>query len=202
MRSAKFFTFAALLLCYRLIIMSKKKLLWVDLEMTGLDEKTDHILEIAAIITDSELKTLDQRHYIVYQPETVLENMNDWCKTHHKKSGLTELIPTGLPLSEIEPVLVAWVEEHFGKKHGKDGAVLAGNSIHSDRRFIDAHMPAFANTLHYRMVDVSSFKEIFRDRYSLKYEKKNAHRAIGDLHESIAELDYYLSFVNVQSSKS
>ena len=177
--------------------MSKKKLLWVDLEMTGLDEKTDFILEIAAIITDSELNTIDQRHFIVYQSETVLENMNDWCKSHHKKSGLTDLVPSGLPLSEIETSMVQWVEEHFGKKHGKDGAVLAGNSIHSDRRFLDAHMPLFANTLHYRMVDVSSFKEIFRDRYGLKYDKKNAHRAIDDLHESIAELGYYLSFVKV-----
>ena len=178
--------------------MSKKKLLWLDLEMTGLDEKTDHILEVAAIVTDAELNPLDQKHYIVYQSPEILENMNDWCKTHHKKSGLTALIPAGLPLAEVEKDLVEWTESHFGKKHGKDGAVLAGNSIHSDRRFVDSHMPLFANTLHYRMVDVSSFKEVFRERYGLKHEKKNAHRAIGDLHESIAELNYYLSFVKVQ----
>lgn len=170
--------------------------------MTGLDEKIDHILEIAAIVTDSELNTLDQKHYIVFQPQNVLDNMNDWCKTHHGKSGLTAEIPNGRPLPEVEKELVAWVESHFGKKHGKDGAVLAGNSIHNDRRFLDAHMKDFAATLHYRMVDVSSFKEIFRDRYGVKYEKKNAHRAIGDLHESIAELQHYLSFVSVQGSKS
>lgn len=177
--------------------MSKKKLLWMDLEMTGLDEKTDQILEIAAIVTDAELKELDQKHYIVYQPQTVLENMSAWCKEHHGKSGLTAAIPSGKPLAEVESELVKWVEEHFGKKHGKDGAVLAGNSIHNDRRFLDAHMPAFAKTLHYRMVDVTSFKEVFRDRFGLKYEKKNAHRAIGDLQESIAELNYYLGFVKV-----
>ena len=165
--------------------------------MTGLDEKNDHILEIAAIITDPELNALDQKHFIVYQPAEILENMNDWCKSHHGKSGLTALIPSGLPLLEVETSLVEWVEEHFGKKHGKDGAVLAGNSIHNDRRFIDAHMPKFANTLHYRMVDVSSFKEVFRDRYGLKYDKKNAHRAIDDLHESIAELNFYLGHVKI-----
>jgi oligoribonuclease len=177
--------------------MSKKKLLWMDLEMTGLDEKNDQILEIAAIVTDAELRPLDQKHYVIYQPQTVLEGMNDWCKLHHGKSGLTALVPSGTPLSTAEKELTEWVETHFGKKHGKDGAVLAGNSIHNDRRFIDTHMPAFAKTLHYRMVDVSSFKEIFRERYNVKYEKKNAHRAIDDLHESIAELSHYLSFVKI-----
>lgn len=184
-------------LCYLKEIMSKKKLLWMDLEMTGLDEKNDHILEIAAIITDADLQTIDQKHYVIHQSQTILDNMNDWCKVHHGKSGLTALIPSGIPLSNAEKELTDWVESHFGKKHGKEGAVLAGNSIHNDRRFIDTHMPEFAKTLHYRMVDVSSFKEIFRERYQLKYDKKNAHRAIGDLHESIAELAYYLSFVKV-----
>ena len=96
----------------------------------------------------------------------------------------------------MEEELCAWVRKHFGSKKGKDGAVLAGNSIHNDRRFIDAHLPAFAELLHYRMVDVSSFKEVFRERYGIKYEKKNAHRAIGDLEESIAELRHYLGFVS------
>ncbi len=177
--------------------MSKKKLLWMDLEMTGLDEKTDSILEIAAIITDADLQILDQKHYVIYQPQTVLENMNDWCKLHHGQSGLTKLIPSGTPLSQAENALTEWVESHFGKKQGKEGAVLAGNSIHNDRRFIDTHMPNLAKTLHYRMVDVSSFKEIFRERYGVKYEKKNAHRAIDDLYESISELAHYLSFVKI-----
>ena len=177
--------------------MSKKKLLWMDLEMTGLDENTDKILEIAAIITDYELNPLSEKHYIIFQPPEVLENMNDWCKEHHGKSGLTALIPTGWQLHEAERELTEWVEQEIGKKQGKDGAVLAGNSIHNDRRFLELHMPEFAKTLHYRMVDVSSFKEVFRERYQVKYDKKNAHRAIGDLHESIGELKYYLSFVKL-----
>jgi oligoribonuclease len=177
--------------------MSKKKLLWMDLEMTGLDEKTDKILEIAAIITDWEMNTLAEKHYIVFQPDEILSSMNEWCKEHHGKSGLTALVPGGSSLETVEQELVAWVDEHFGNKHGKDGAVLAGNSIHNDRRFIDLHMPAFAKTLHYRMVDVSSFKEVYRERFNLKYDKKNAHRATGDVQESINELKYYLEFVKL-----
>lgn len=177
--------------------MAKKLLLWVDLEMTGLDEKTDEILEVAAIITDYELKEVARKHYIVRHPQSVLDGMNDWCKKHHAESGLTALVPNGTPPAEVETELVSWIESHFGKKQGKDGAVLAGNSIHNDRRFIDARMPKFAATLHYRMVDVSSFKEVFRERYGVKYDKKNAHRAIDDLHESIAELQHYLSFVKL-----
>ncbi len=177
--------------------MAKKLLLWVDLEMTGLDEKTDQILEFAAIITDYELKEVARKHYVIQHPQSVLDNMNDWCKKHHGESGLTALVPNGTPLAQAEGELVTWIEEHFGKKQGKDGAVLAGNSIHNDRRFIDAWMPKLAATLHYRMVDVSSFKEVFRERFNVKYDKKNAHRAIDDLHESIGELTHYLSFVKI-----
>lgn len=180
-------------------LMAKKMLLWMDLEMTGLDEKTDKILEIAAIITDYDLNSIAEKHYVIHQSDEVLEGMNAWCKEHHGKSGLTEAVKTGWKQEIVEAELVAWVKSHFGEKSGKDGAVLAGNSIHNDRRFIDTHLPAFAKTLHYRMVDVSSFKEVFRERYGIKYEKKNAHRAIGDLHESIGELKHYLSYVSPSS---
>jgi oligoribonuclease len=175
--------------------MAKKNLLWVDLEMTGLDEKTDKILEVAAIITDYELNEIAQTHFVIHQSDAILDAMNDWCKKHHGESGLTSLVRTGTPQAEVETALVNFVKEHLGTKQGKDGAVLAGNSIHNDRRFIDAHLPEFAKLLHYRMIDVSSFKEVFRERYQIKYEKKNAHRAIGDIQESIAELKHYLSFV-------
>ena len=165
--------------------------------MTGLDEKTDKILELAAIITDYELNPIDQKHYIIFQSDEILENMNAWCKENHGKSGLTELVKSGWKLETVEAELCGWIKSHFGDKHGKEGAVLAGNSIHNDRRFIDAHMPEFAKLLHYRMVDVSSFKEVFRESFKLKYDKKNAHRAIGDIEESISELKYYMSFVKI-----
>ena len=168
--------------------------------MTGLDEKADHILELAAIVTDYELKEIAQKHFIVHQSDAILEGMNPWCKDHHGKSGLTELVRTGTPKDRVEQELIAFVKEYFGNKQGKDGAVLAGNSIHNDRRFIDSHLAEFAKLLHYRMVDVSSFKEVFRERFQVKYEKKNAHRAIGDLQESIGELKHYLSFVKVSAT--
>lgn len=177
--------------------MAKKSLLWVDLEMTGLDEKTDQILEFAGVVTNYELEIIDQKHFIIYQPQIVLDQMNDWCKEHHGKSGLTQLVPKGTPLGEVEKQLCAWIDQHFGKKQGKEGAVLAGNSIHNDRRFIDAYLPEVSRRLHYRMVDVSSFKEIFRERFGIKVEKNTPHRAIDDIQASIDELKKYLSYFRV-----
>lgn len=174
-----------------------KHLLWLDMEMTGLDETQDQILEVAVRVTDWNLQNIDQAEWVVFQPNSVLENMNDWCKENHGKSGLTAMVPSGKPLLQVESELVAFVKKHFGDKRGKEGAVLAGNSIHNDRRFIDRYLPQFAETLHYRMVDVSSFKEVFRERFGVKYEKKNAHRALDDLNESIAELQHYLARVNL-----
>ncbi len=171
-----------------------KSLLWVDLEMTGLDEKTDHILEIAAVITDPDLKVHEEYHRIVFQPQLILDQMNDWCKKNHGESGLTAAVPTGMPLDQVESELLELLARHFKPDHR---IVLAGNSIGNDRRFIDKYMPNFAKRLHYRMVDVSSFKEVFRERWGIKFDKKNAHRAIGDIYESIRELEHYLSFVTI-----
>lgn len=174
-----------------------KKLLWMDLEMTGLDENVDKILEVAALVTDYEFNTLEEAQWVVYQSDEVLENMNDWCKKHHGDSGLTAKVKTGVPQDQVQLELIALVERHFGKKQGKEGAVLAGNSIHNDRRFIDKYLPDFAKYLHYRLVDVSSFKEIFREKYAIKVDKKNSHRAIEDIYESIAELKDYLKYVQI-----
>jgi len=171
-----------------------KNLLWVDLEMTGLDEKIDHILEVAAVVTNAELKTLEEYHRVVFQPAEVLAGMNDWCKKTHGESGLTKAVPQGTPLGVVEKELLALCSRHFGDK---DRIVLAGNSVGNDRRFIDAYTPLFAKRLHYRLIDVSSFKEVFRERWGVQFEKKNAHRAVDDIHESIRELAHYLSFVTV-----
>jgi len=171
-----------------------KPLLWIDLEMTGLDEQIDSILELAAVITDTELKPLEEYHRVVFQPDEVLKNMNDWCKKTHGDSGLTAAVPKGAPLATVETELLEILGRHFATS---DRIVLAGNSIGNDRRFIDRYMPELAKRLHYRVIDVSSFKEVFRERFKIHFPKGNAHRAVDDIHESIRELAHYLSFVQV-----
>lgn len=166
----------------------------MDLEMTGLDEKTDRILEVAALVSDLEFKELGRLQEVVFQPQEIIDNMNDWCKKTHGESGLTALIPTGKPLAKVEQQLITLLDKYFSKN---DRVVIAGNSIGNDRRFIDAYLPQFAKRLHYRMIDVSSFKEVFREKYKVEYKKQNAHRAIDDIGESIGELKHYLSFVKI-----
>ena len=174
--------------------MTKKSLFWIDLEMTGLDDVKDRILEVAVIITDLDLNPIAEYDQVVFQPADIVEGMNDWCKKHHGESGLTAAIPTGKPLAEVEKDLLALAKKYF--RHD-ERIVLVGNSVGNDRRFIDRYMPEFAGKLHYRLVDVSSFKEIYREKFNVKFDKKNAHRALGDIHESIAELKHYLSFVSI-----
>lgn len=170
-------------------------MLWVDLEMTGLDDQKDCILEVAAVITDYQLTPIEEFHRIIFQPTEVLENMNDWCKKHHGASGLTAAVPSGTPLSQAETELLALINLRFGPKAEK--IVLAGNSIGNDRRFIDRYMGHLAVRLHYRMVDVSSFKEVFRERYGVEFKKQDKHRAVDDVYASIHELKHYLSFVSM-----
>lgn len=166
--------------------------------MTGLDEKTDAILEVAAVITPFDLTSVEEFHRVVFQTTDVLERMNDWCKKTHGESGLSKAVPEGTPLQTVEKELLAVLDKHYS---ATDRIVLAGNSISNDRRFIDQYMPELAKRLHYRMVDVSSFKEMFRERYNVNFQKGNAHRAVGDIHESIRELAYYLSFVQIAAKK-
>jgi oligoribonuclease len=171
-----------------------KSLFWVDLEMTGLDEKLDCILEVAVVITDLDFKILEQYHQVVFQPPEVLEKMNSWCKKTHGESGLTAEVAGGKPLATVERDLFDLIGRHFSPD---ERIVLVGNSVGNDKRFIDEYMPEFAKRLHYRLIDVSSFKEIFREKYRVAFSKGNAHRAVDDIHESIRELGFYLSFVNV-----
>lgn len=174
-----------------------KPLFWIDLEMTGLNETVDHILEVAVVITDLELNTLDQYHRIVFQPPEILAGMNDWCKKTHRESGLTAKVPNGTSLATIESDLIALSNRHFPTR---EKIVLAGNSVYNDKRFIEKYLPNFAKRLHYRLIDVSSFKEIFREKYKVEFKKNNAHRAVDDVLESIRELKYYFSFIQVPSN--
>jgi oligoribonuclease len=171
---------------------TKKVLFWVDLEMTGLDEQVDSILEVAILITDLDFNILEQYHRVIFQPQNVLDSMNDWCKKTHGESGLTQAVATGLPLAEAEKEILALIQKHY---EAQERVVVVGNSVGNDKRFMDRYMPEVAKRLHYRLIDVSSFKEIFRDKYGLYFQKKNTHRAIDDILESINELKFYLSYV-------
>lgn len=166
---------------------------WVDLEMTGLDENTDKILEVAVIITDLNLQPLETYHRIVYQPQEVLDNMNDWCKMTHGKSGLTAAVPKGTPLATVEKELIELAERHFTNEK----IVLCGNSVGMDKRFIDKYMVELARKTHYRVVDVTSFKEVFRSKWNINVPKAEGHRALDDIRESINELAAYLAYVRL-----
>ncbi len=171
-----------------------KRMFWMDLEMTGLDPEVCTIIEVAVVVTDLELRSLEEYSEVVFQPPEALAVMDEWCVKTHGDSGLTADIPHGKPLAEVEAELLALVERHYP---ADARVVLCGNSIHQDRRFIDRYLPRFAERLHYRMVDVSSFKEIFRSCYGVQWRKGNNHRALQDTHESIRELGAYLRYVVV-----
>ncbi|MCC7441067.1 MAG: oligoribonuclease [Bdellovibrionales bacterium] len=171
-----------------------KPMFWVDLEMTGLDENVHHILEVAVVVTDTELNVQEEFHRVVFQPPEVLKLMDDWCVKTHSASGLVAAIPGGVPLAQVETELLALVAKYWSSN---DRVVLVGNSVGNDKRFLDRYLPKLARRLHYRIVDVSSLKEIFKDRWGIKFKKGNTHRAVDDIHESIRELRTYLSFVQV-----
>ena len=170
-------------------------LFWLDMEMTGLDANTQHILEVALVVTDEKFNVLETFESVVFQPQEIIDNMDSWCKTQHAKTGLVQKVPFGMQLSDVENALIEIVQKYCPK----DKAILAGNSIHQDRKFVDKWMGKFASKLHYRMCDVSSFKIVFEHKYNQKYKKQNKHRALDDVHESIEELKFYLSFVNIMT---
>ena len=170
------------------------KLLWVDLEMTGLDPENDLIIEIAAEITDFDFKTLANYESIVRQDKkTVVERMgkNIWWKDFpENRDEFVRKMDHGKPSKQVEQELIELVERHFGN----EPAVLAGNSIHNDRNFIRSQWPQLDLKLHYRMLDVSAWKVFMQGAYGVKFEKKEVHRAFDDIQASIAELQHYLEW--------
>lgn len=171
------------------------KLLWVDLEMTGLDPEHDVILEVAAEITDFTFKTLESYEArIVQDRETVVSRMqaNIWWRDYpENRDEFLNKLDQGKAQTEVEHELIALVQKHFGD----EPAVLAGNSIHNDRNFIKFWMPGLDLKLHYRMLDVSAWKIVMQGKYDVKFEKQEVHRAFDDIQASIAELQHYLEFL-------
>jgi oligoribonuclease len=168
-------------------------LLWVDLEMTGLDASKDSILEIAAIITDWDFNILDSYEAVVHQTDQILSGMNDWCKNQFKLNGLTERVrQSNIGLKDAQDATLSLISKYFGDDIP---VLLAGNSIHSDRAFIAQHLKRLEDRLHYRMLDVSSFKVVFQTKYRRVFAKGESHRALDDIKESIAELKFYLNGV-------
>ncbi len=166
-------------------------LVWMDLEMTGLDPKEDTILEIATVITDGNLKVIAEGpNIVIHQSDEILDHMNDWCKQHHADSGLSDRVrASSVSLAAAEAQTLDFIRQYVPE--GK--SPLCGNSIHQDRRFLVAYMPKLEAYLHYRNLDVSTVKELVRRWYpALEIPaKKEEHLALADTLESIDELRFY-----------
>jgi oligoribonuclease len=175
------------------------RLVWIDLEMTGLDPSNDEIVEIACIVTEADLTELDQGISLVVKPsDAPLAAMDDVVVRMHTESGLIDEIPNGIALADAEAQVLEYVRGHIPEARK---APLAGSSIYVDRGFLARHMPDLDAHMHYRLIDVSSIKELVRRWYPRAYfatpEKNGNHRALGDIRESIAELRYYRDAVFV-----
>ena len=158
--------------------------------MTGLDPETNRILEIAILITDSKLDIVDRFHAVVRTPQSLLDQMDDWNTRTHTHNGLIKEAPRGRFIQEIEVDLLKLADKHFPGKQ----IFLCGSSLALDRAYIDKYLPAFAKKLHYRIVDVSSWKAVFQLFLDIRYQKNETHRAMGDIEESLRELKMYLSY--------
>ena len=175
--------------------MKQAKLLWVDLEMTGLDPVEDRILEVAVIATDWDFKEI-ARYEAAKRVESELIDRRMvgefWEKYSRVKSQLVEQNENGRDGQVVEDELLAFIDEYFDSG---ERVLLAGNSIHQDRKFIEREWPRLDARLHYRMLDVSAWKVVFEGKYRKKFTKPEAHRALEDIKGSIEELKYYLKKV-------
>lgn len=172
---------------------NRSHIVWVDLEMSGLNIDKDHILEMACLITDSNLKIVAEGpELIIKQSDEVLNGMDEWCSKHHGESGLTESVKKSqISIDKAEKIMLDFIKTHVPEKC----CPLAGNSIHMDRIFLNKYMKKFLDHLHYRIIDVSTIKELSNRWYpeedKNKPVKKFSHRALEDIKESINELKFY-----------
>jgi len=175
------------------------RLVWIDCEMTGLDLTKDALIEIACVVTDGELNALDAGlDVLIKPPAEALDGMDDVVREMHGSSGLLAALPDGLNLAEAQDLVLTYIRQHVPESRK---VPLCGNSIATDRAFLARDMPDLDSFLHYRMVDVSSIKELARRWYPRVYfaspEKHGGHRALADIRESIRELRYYRQAVFV-----
>jgi oligoribonuclease len=167
-------------------------LIWIDLEMTGLDTETDAIIEIATLVTDKDLNVLAEGPVMaIHQPETMLAGMDEWNTRQHGQSGLTERVRNSTTtLAEAEQATLAFLKQFLDERQSP----MCGNSICQDRRFLARQMPSLEAFFHYRNLDVSSVKEIirrWRPELIKGFNKQSSHLAMSDIKDSIAELTYY-----------
>lgn len=167
-------------------------LVWIDMEMSGLDPEQDRVLEIAIVVTDSQLNVVAEAPVVVvHQPQSVLDAMDDWNKSTHAKSGLIDRVKAATTSeAEADDVMVAFVAQYVAARTSP----LCGNSVHQDRRFLVKYLPKLEAYLLYRNLDVSTLKELARrwkPEVMAGLTKHGKHEALADIHESIAELRYY-----------
>lgn len=179
--------------------MNNDRIVWIDCEMTGLDLDNDALIEVAVLITDFDLNQVDDGIDVLIKPEpAALEQMNDFVREMHTTSGLLEELDGGLTMADAEAKVLEYVRQH-APEAGK--WPLGGNSVGTDRAFLARDMPQLIEHLHYRIIDVSSIKELSRRWYPRVYfnapKKGGGHRALADITESIAELRYYREAVFV-----
>lgn len=177
-------------------------LIWIDCEMTGLSLESDALVEIAVLVTDSELNLIGEGvDVVIHVTDDQLEGMSDFVREMHTNSGLINEIPHGISIAAAEAKIIAYLES-ASTIAGK--SPLAGNSVGVDRAFIDRDMPSLSAYLHYRTIDVSSIKELARRWNPKAYfnapAKTGNHRALGDIQDSIAELAYYRSAIFIDAS--
>ncbi|PJI46465.1 MAG: oligoribonuclease [Pseudomonas sp.] len=173
-------------------MQNPQNLIWIDLEMTGLDPDKDVIIEMATIVTDSELNILEEGPVIaVHQSEALLAGMDEWNTRQHGQSGLTQRVrESTISAAEAEAATIAFLEKWVPKR----SSPICGNSICQDRRFLYRHMPKLEGYFHYRNLDVSTLKELaarWAPAVRDGFKKGNTHLALDDIRESIAELRYY-----------
>lgn len=172
--------------------MKKAKLLWIDLEMTGLVPGTDRILEVAAIATGWEFEPLATLTAVVKVPEELMRKRmvgEFWEKNAETRGALIRQNVAGEDAKVVEQKLLQFIDENFD---GEELVILAGNSVHQDRKFIDIEWPEVAKRLHYRILDVSAWKVVMEGKFKKKFTKREEHRALDDILGSIEELKYYL----------